>query len=133
MNILHGIITQVTASQHLSCVGVDVAGELFYLLLVENCVQEELVGTKVTLAFKESEVSLARDHMLSTANSQFGLIASIQKGIVISNITLSYQNSTISSLIPTPILDNINMREGDIVSWMISPSEISLLRSHDGI
>lgn len=131
MNILHGIVSSVSASEHLTCMGVDVAGELFHLLLVESL--GESIGTKVTLAFKESEVILLKESIVSTANAHAGVITSIKKGVVISNIALSYQNNTISALVPTLIVKTIDLKEGDTLCWMVNPSEISLLRSHDGI
>ena len=69
----------------------------------------------------------------TTANLLQGTIHEIKKGIVLSEVILNYQESTITALVPTVTFDTLNILQGDNVYWMVQPSEISLLRGHDGI
>jgi len=131
MNILSATITAVTASEHMSILTVSVAKESFHLLLAEA--SDEAIGTNVTLAFKETEVILSKHSTPTTANSGRALVQKIEKGVVLSQITLTYHETTLSALVPTLTFNTLMIREGDEVSWMVQPSEISLLRGTHGI
>jgi len=133
MNILPAIITTVTTSEHLSCLGVLVGQETFYLLLAEASDAEELAGTNVTLAFKETEVILAQVFTTTTANIHRATVQKIERGVVLSQITLLYHETTITALVPTLTFELLDIAQGNEVSWMVQPSEISLLRNRDGI
>lgn len=133
MNILNATIISVTSSEHLSCLGVGVAEDTFYLLLAEISDENQLVNTPVTLAFKETEVILSKTRTATTANIQRAVVHTIERGIVLSQITLTYHETMISALVPTLTFDTLSMDQGNEVFWMVSPSEISLLRETHGI
>jgi molybdopterin-binding protein len=133
MNTLSATITSLTASEHLSCICVAVGEDTFHLLLAECSNAEDLLQTNVTLAFKETEVILSKERYHTTANIAQAIIHEIKKGVVLSEVILNYQESTVTTLVPTVTLDTLNMLEGDTVNWMVQPNEISLLRGHDGI
>ncbi|MDP3266960.1 MAG: hypothetical protein Q8M39_09040 [Sulfuricurvum sp.] len=133
MNTLSATITAVTTSEHLSSICVTVGDDSFHLLLAEASNAEDLLHTSVTLAFKETEVILSKVFTPTTANLLQGTIQEIKKGIVLSEVVLNYQETTVTALVPTVTFDTLNIVEGNTVSWMVQPSEISLLRGHDGI
>lgn len=133
MNILSATITTVTTSEHLSCLGVLVGEETFYLLLAEASNENELLNTPVTLAFKETEVILSKMFTSTTANIQSAMVEKIERGSVLSQITLTYFDTLITALVPTLTFNALEISEGDNVYWMVQPSEISLLRGTDGI
>ncbi|MDP1783946.1 MAG: hypothetical protein Q8K81_00800 [Sulfuricurvum sp.] len=133
MNTLSATITALTTSEHLSSICVAVGDDLFHLLLAEASNVEDLLHTSVTLAFKETEVILSKVFTPTTANLLQGTIHEIKKGIVLSEVIVNYQEATVTALVPTVTFDTLNILEGDTVSWMVQPSEISLLRGHDGI
>lgn len=133
MNTLSATITAVTTSEHLTSICVEVGGDTFHLLLAEASNVEDLLHTSVTLAFKETEVILAKVFTPTTTNLLQGTIHEIKKGVVLSEVILNYQNATVTALVPTVTFDTLNILEGDTVSWMVQPSEISLFRGHDGI
>ncbi|MDP3466382.1 MAG: hypothetical protein Q8R86_11495 [Sulfuricurvum sp.] len=133
MNTLRATITAVTASEHLSCIRVSVEDDTLYLLLAEASNAEDLLNTYVTLVFKETEVILTKELSKSTANLLQGTVREIQRGIVLSQVVLSYQETTITALVPTLIFETLNIKESDEISWMVQPSEISLLRGSHGI
>lgn len=130
MNTLPATLTAITASEHLSILTVAVGGDHFHLLLAEACLDE--IGTPLTLAFKETEVLLASSSTATTANIQRAVVSQIEQGSVLSQITLTYHEYTLSALVPTFTFNTLHIVEGDEVFWMVSPSEISLLRGHHG-
>lgn len=133
MNTLSATITGITTSEYLSCITVAVGEDSFHLLLAENSNAKNLLHTSVTLAFKETEVILSKVFTPTTANTLQGEINTITKGVILCEVVLTYQDATIMVLVPTVTFDTLNLLEGDVVNWMVQPSEISLLRGHDGI
>lgn len=131
MNTLSATLTAITASEHLSILTVSVAEEYFHLLLAEQC--HSMIGESLTLAFKETEVILTSTPTATTANLQRAVISKIAQGSVLSQITLSYHETTLIALVPTLTFNTLNVDEGDELFWMVSPSEISLLRGSNGI
>ncbi len=133
MNILPATITALTTSEHLSILTVAVGTDPFHLLLAEPSDEESLLGTNVTLAFKETEVILSKLFTATTANIRRAVVLRIERGIVLSQVTLAYGDTPITALVPSLTFDTLDIREGDDVYWMVQPSEISLLRGSNGI
>lgn len=131
MNTLKATITAVTASEHMSILTVSIGNEPFHLLLAEA--SDTQIGTNVTLAFKETEIILSKTSTPTTANSGRATVQKITQGIVLSQITLGYHETTLNALVPTLTFNTLMIVEGDEVSWMVQPSEISLLRGAHGI
>lgn len=131
MNTLPATLYAITASEHLSILTVAVREDSFHLLLAEAC--HDTIGEPLTLAFKETEVLLASTPTATTANIQRAVIAKVEQGSVLSQISLTYHEHTLAALVPTLAFDALDLGEGDKVFWMVSPSEISLLRGHHGI
>lgn len=130
MNTLSATLIAITASENLSILTVAVGDDHFHLLLAEAC--HDAIGEPLTLAFKETEVLLASSATATTANIKRAVIAKIEKGSILSQITLTYRENTITALVPTLTLNTLNIDAGNEVFWIVSPSEISLLRGHHG-
>lgn len=131
MNTLPATITAVTISEHLSILTVSVGDEPFHLLLAEA--SDTPIGTNVTLAFKETEVILSKEPINTTANIQRASVQKIERGVVLSQITLFYHETIITALVPTLTFETLKIAEGDNLFWMVQPSEISLLRGSNGL
>lgn len=130
MNILNATLTAITSSEQLSILTVSVGDDPFYLLLVEQC--HEPIGEPLKLVFKETEVILSKTAVSTTANIQSAVVQKIERGNVLSQISLKYRTSTITALVPTLSFNTLDIHEEDEVFWMVQPSEISLLRGHHG-
>jgi ABC-type molybdate transport system ATPase subunit len=130
MNTLPATLTAITASEHLSILTVAVGEDNFHLLLAEQC--HDAIGTPLTLAFKETEVILASTPTATTANIHRAVVSKIEQGSVLSQITLTYHEHTLIALVPTLTFNTLSIDAGDELFWMVSPSEISLLRGHHG-
>jgi len=133
MNILKASITSITASEHLSILTVAVGEDNFHLLLVEASNEKNLLNTPVTLVFKETEVILSKDSTTTSANCARATVQKIETSMILSQITLTYHDTTVVALVPTLTFNTLSVREGDEVCWMVQASEISLLRETNGI
>jgi len=132
MNTLSASVTTIENSSHLCALGVSYCNDLFEFILAET--PELKNGDIVTLVFKETEVIVQKAfHSVCSANTQKGIIASIESGIVLTSVTLTYHETTIVSLITTNAYKRLELTIGDEVIWMVQPSEISLLRGYDGV
>ncbi len=132
MNTLGASVTTIDHSSHLCALGVSVFADSFELILAETPALKK--GDMVTLVFKETEVIVQKAiHNISSANTQKGTITSIESGIVLTSVTLTYHDTTIISLITTNAYKRLELTIGDEVVWMVQPSEISLLRGHNGV
>ncbi len=130
MNILNATLTATTSSEHLSVLTVSVDEDPFYLLLVEQ--SHESIGEALKLVFKETEVILSKTAVLTTANTQNAIVKKIERGDVLSQITLEYHAAAITALVPTQSFNALDIHEGNEIYWTVNPSEISLLRGHHG-
>lgn len=132
MNTLSASVITIDNSSHLCALGVSYGNDLFELILVETPSLD--CGDTVTLVFKETEVILQKSaFQISSANTLNGIIKSIESGIVLTSVTLSYHETSIVALITTNAYKRLELSIGDEVIWMVQPSEISLLRGHDGV
>lgn len=130
MNTLPATLIAITASEQLSILTVAVGEDNFHLLLAEQC--HDPIGTPLTLAFKETEVILSKNFTATSANCARATVQKIEAGIILSQITLTYHEHFLTALVPTLTFNNLNINEGKELFWMVSPSEISLLRGHHG-
>lgn len=132
MNTLSASVTSIDNSSHLCALGVSFSDDSFELILVET--PSFQYGDAVTLVFKETEVILQKSfEQVSSANIQKGIIEAIEPGIVLTSVTLTYHDTSIVSLITANAYKRLELTIGDEVVWMVQPSEISLLRGHDGV
>jgi len=130
MNTLSATLTAHTSTEHVSLLTTSVGEDHFYLLLAEPC--HDRVGAQLTLAFKETEVILASAHSATTANIQRAIVSKIERGTVLSQIALTYHETSLIALMPTLTFNTLAIGEGDEIHWMVQPSEISLLRGTHG-
>lgn len=131
MNTLFATVTSIISSEHLTCLSARTEEDTFHLLLAEP--PHDPLGTQIILAFKETEVILLSSEAHSTANVARSTVQRIQHGEVLSEVTLAYNHTTITALVPTLTYEKLGAGVGDSICWMVQPSEISLLRESHGI
>lgn len=132
MNKLNAHVVSMDVSSHLCALRTSVGTDMFELILVEAPLYTQ--GDTVILVFKETEVILLKQpYPLCSANVHRATIKGIEVGMVLTSITLSYQQTTIVSLITTSAYNRLELLLDDDVLWMVQPSEISLLRGADGV
>lgn len=132
MNTIPATVIDLISSEHLSYITVSMGKDRLQLLLAESCDKDKFIDQEVTLAFKETEIIITKELIISTANSLPARIVQIKEGLILTQITLDYQNLHLNALIPSSSQTALNLQNGDTVYWMIQASEISLLRDTHG-
>lgn len=132
MNKLTGIITQIQQSGAILLVDVDVDGHGFSALLIESAAQPQWLqkGNVIDLVFKETEVSLAKNlnGMISLRNRMICKVLQVERGELLSKITLQFQKHTIVSAITTRAVDSLQISIGDKIEALVKANEISLMK-----
>jgi molybdate transport system regulatory protein len=133
MNKLQGIITQIQKSGAILLVDVDVDGQGFSAMLIESAIQPEWLqtGNTIDLVFKETEVSLAKNlsGMISMRNRMKCTVEQIERGELLSKVSLKFQNYTITSAITTRSVDSFKLAIGDEVEALVKANEVSLMKN----
>lgn len=134
MNRLHGIITAVESAGHIVLVDVAVNSEIFSAILLEAADGERLrPGAEVTLLFKETEVSLAKNlsGLISLRNRIPARVRAVEKGKVLAKITLDYRGNDIVSVVTTRSAERLDLQAGDQVEGLVKANEMTIL--HQGV
>jgi molybdate transport system regulatory protein len=132
MNILTGTITQIQQSGAILLVDVDVNGQGFSALLLESATRPDWLkeSNTIDLVFKETEVSLAKglSGLISLRNRMLCQVLEVERGELLSKISLQFQKQTISSAITTRAVDSLQIVVGDLVEAMVKANEVSLMK-----
>lgn len=117
----------------MSLVDLAVGNDVLSATLLETPEQVDYlqVGKQVTLLFKETEVSLAKNltGLISLRNRLQAKVKHIERGKILSAVTLDYQNYSLVSVITTRGMDRLQLEVGDQVEALIKANEVVL--SHD--
>lgn len=134
MNRLHGTIVAIDSNRHMSLVDVTVGGDVFTATLLETPETADYlrVGADVTLLFKETEASLAKNlsGLISLRNRFPAIVRSIERGNILSAVELDYAGKTLTSVITTRGVDRLQLAIGDAVEALVKANEIALMEGH---
>jgi len=132
MNKLPGTIVKIQQSGAILLVDVEVEQHTFSALLIESVIQPEWLesGKKVDIVFKETEVSLAKNlsGQISMRNRMQCSVQAIDRGDLLSKITLKFRNHILTSAITTRSVDSLKLEIGDEVEALVKANEVSLMR-----
>lgn len=132
MNKLTGTISKIQQSGAILLVDVDVEGHSFSAMLIESATQPEWLqtGNTIELIFKETEVSLAKNlsGMISMRNRMKCIVLEIDRGELLSKVSLQFQKYTITSAITTRSVNSLDLKIGDEVEALVKANEVSLMR-----
>jgi len=134
MNSITGQISQIEVSGHLSIVSV-IAGEQLLLkaIIVETPESASYLkeGQAIQMLFKETEVVIGIGEQLhiSLQNKIPATIQEIEKGKLLSKLTLSTMAGTIYSVISTNAVNNLALVPQQKVVAMIKLNEVMLSTS----
>lgn len=135
MNTLIGKISQIQQTGSILLVDIDVNGHNFSALLIESTthLQWLRVENNVHVIFKETEVSLAKNltGSLSIRNRMPCKVQHIERGELLSKLTLSFNQHTIVSAITTRAVDALKLNINDTVEALVKSNEISLMKITD--
>jgi len=134
MNKLTGIITQIQKSGAIMLVDVDVDGHGFSALLIESASHPQWLqkGNSVDIVFKETEVSLAKglSGLISMRNRMLCKVLQVERGELLSKITLQFQKHKITSAITSRAVDSLQISVGDQIEALVKANEISLMKKN---
>lgn len=132
MNILTGIIQNIEQSGAIMLVDVDVDGQIFSALLIASATPADWLQkmNTVDLVFKETEVSLAKDlsGLISLRNRMLCQVLKVERGALLSKITMQFCKHTIASAITTRSVDLLRIEVGDIIEALVKSNEIALMK-----
>jgi molybdopterin-binding protein len=130
VNKLKGTIVGVQSSPEISMVEVDVSGDVFSAIVLENPASATYlkIGSKVEIVFKETEVSIAKNlsGLISIRNRFEATIKRVEKHEILTTIVLVYKMGEISSIISTKSVKRLDLKEGDQIEWLVKTNEVSL-------
>lgn len=114
----------------MSLVDVAVGGDVFTATLLETpeTAGYLLVGADVTLLFKETEVSLAKNlsGLISLRNRFPVTVRSIERGAILSAVGLDCRGKSLTSIITTRAVDRLQLAVGDAVEALVKANEVVL-------
>ena len=132
MNKLPGKISKVQQSGAILLVDVDVDGHGFSALLIESATHPEWLwaGNTIDLVFKETEVTLAKNlsGIISMRNRMKCTVQRIERGELLSKISLKFQEYLVTSAITTRAVDSLQLALGDEVEALVKANEVSLMK-----
>ena len=135
MNILKGKITEIQSSDTLSLISVDVDGDTLSAVVLEGKkgILNYKKGELVQVIFKETEVGLAKNFsgLISFRNRFPAKIQTIEKGYVLTKISLDYKGHRIVAIISTKSAEEMKLKESDAVEWLVKTNEVSLMSIRD--
>ncbi len=131
MNELQGHIAWVETSGNLSLVAIEIYPGLILKAIVIDTPQTASYlqeGSQVLAVFKETEVIIGVGEQLqiSLQNQIPVKITQIEKGKLLSKLTLESNSGNLRSIISTTAVHNLNLKTGDWVLAMVKLNEVML-------
>ena len=131
MNRITAIITNTQSSGSVTMVDLAVGDCQLSALMVEASELPAWLckGNTVSVVFKETEVSIAKDFTgkISMRNQIECIIKSIERGQLMSIITMESKHFDVQSAITTRSVDQLQLEVGDRVTALIKANELSLM------
>lgn len=132
MNRLPGRISAIEVVGSIALVEVAVGVHRFTATLVGvgDAVAAWSVDVPVTLLFKETEVSLAKNlsGLISMRNRIPAIVTAIDRGQLLTKVGLNIDGHVLSSVITTKSSYHLQLTIGDQVEGLVKANEMSLLR-----
>ncbi len=130
MNTLIGVITSIKVSGNISLITINVNDILFKTMAIETPVSASWlkIDNKINVIFKETEVVIGKglQHRVSLQNKIPGKIIDLQKGELMSKITVDTAVGNIVAIISLDAVVQLDLQVGETVSAMIKTNEIMI-------
>ena len=132
MNKLIGTIINIQQSGAIMVADIEVYGQTVSALLIHADEQDEWlkVGNTVTVAFKETEMSIAKglSGSISLRNRFRSIVEELIKGELLSEVKLRYGLYSLTSVITTRSVEALSLKVGDEVEALVKANEVSLMK-----
>jgi molybdate transport system regulatory protein len=133
MNRLRGQISGIETNGHISLVDVAVGDLTFAAILLESPLSAPYlaVGNAVTVLFKETEVSLAKNlsGQISLRNRINARVQRIIHGEILSEVQLDHCGQPLVSIVTSRSVKRLDLQEGDAVEALVKANEVSLMEA----
>ena len=130
MNSLKGRILSVQSTGNLSLVTLDVDGIELKSVVLENreTASYLIEGRPINILFKETEVVIATGDVtgISLQNRLAGTVLSVERGELISKVTVNTPVGEVAAVITTPAVDRLLLEPGKPVTALVKTNEILL-------
>lgn len=131
MNRLEGTIAAIECNDFMSLVDVTVGSHQFSAVMLETPQTAEYlqVGRAVTLMFKETEVSLAKElsGLISLRNRFAATVRKIEHGSIMTAVELDCFGISMTSIITTRAVARLQLAVGDKLEALVKANEIALM------
>lgn len=131
MNSIPGTITNIQQSGSIILADIDIGTQTVSAMLIASANGDTWIskGNTVQVIFKETEVSLAKDltGKISLRNRFQCTVKEIEKGDLLSKITLTSGQNQIVSVITTRSLEYLELIIDESVEALVKANEISLM------
>lgn len=127
MNYIKASVTSIDFFDGITIVGFSAGSEVLTMMSLE--LDRSLkVGSDVILAVKATTVSLSREKsaLLSISNQLPVQISSINEGELLSSIKLSFENSTIESIITKSSAVRMGLKPDDEIVALVKASDLAI-------
>ncbi len=130
MNTLSGQISNIEVNGSLALVTTKIHDVPFTAIVIENpeTAPHLQVGNTINVLFKETEVIIAigNPENISLQNKITGTIIQLEKGALLSKLTIGTAIGNIVSIITTKAVQQLHIEKGTTVTAMIKTNEILL-------
>ena len=130
MNILRGKIDAIKVNGSLSLVRILVGETLLSAIVTDTPASAPYleIGKTISVIFKETEVFVGKgtEHQISLQNKLVGHITSISKGDLLSKLVMATKAGTVTSIITTNAVNQLQLETGQPVTAMVKTSEMML-------
>jgi molybdopterin-binding protein len=131
MNTLTGKIVKIATSGEIGQVHVDVNGAIFTSILLDVNSFGITIEESVKLLFKANEVLIAtKESQVSAKNAFLGKVTKIEQGLILSEVSLEFQDHSIKSIITTNSLQTLNIKEDMTFLWFVKANEVTLQKDN---
>lgn len=126
MNKLEATVSKIDSLENLTIVQFDFFG--ITLSMMSLGLSNIKVGTKVILNINASHIAIAKDLKgeISLSNKLECTIEKLDKGKLLSSLTLRIKDTKITSIITTNSVNRMNLCQNDNVTALIKASELSI-------
>ncbi|MDC0338430.1 TOBE domain-containing protein [Flavobacteriales bacterium] len=130
MNRLKGKIELINSHDELLLIELNVQETKMKAIIIgkPNGYSYLEIGNETAILFKETEVTISiNKHLyISNQNKLTCTVDSIKKGQLLSQVNLNFHGVTLSSIITTTCVENLNLNPLDTVTALIKINEITL-------
>lgn len=131
MNSLQGHIQSIEVSGKMSIVSVEIDSGLFLKSIVIDTPESAdylQKGKEITVLFKETEVIISNDKKpsISIENQLTGSVSNVEKGTLLSEITINIGKHQLVAIITTAALESLNLRTGSEVLALVKINDLML-------